>query len=441
MPSRPPSPMPVGGTTPETSPRVVFFPFAADPDDLGGVALRDQGVAAGQEDQSPGHVEVVGDRAGHLGLRGARRCRGGRGRGERGRGRGRGRRGWWRWGRRGRPTGSDRWSGPDRPRCSRSPRPRRGRRRRTGTVVSSPPTPLSPAMLCVGRACAWAGQHPGGPERQNRAVPTDETTTQPSPVRWRILGVTLAVGFMALLDVTIVNVAIPSMQAGLGTTTATIQWVVSGYALAFGLTLVAGGRLGDVYGRRALMMIGLTGFIVGSAASGLAADAELVIAARVLQGMSAGLLTPQSSGLIQQLFSGKERGIAFGYFGTTVGVASAIGPILGGAADRRCSGRRTAGATSSASTCRSGWWRCSSSGAGCRAAAPTPGAPRRNGTSTWSARCCWGRRCSACCCRWWSRRTGRGRGCSCCWRCRCSSPSSCGGSGGSRRPGWRRCSI
>ena len=135
---------------------------------------------------------------------------------------------------------------------------------------------------------------------------------------------------MALLDVTIVNVAIPSMQAGLGTTTSTIQWVVSGYALAFGLTLVAGGRLGDVYGRRALMMIGLTGFILGSAASGLAADAELVIAARVLQGMSAGLLTPQSSGLIQQLFSGKERGIAFGYFGTTVGVASAIGPILGG---------------------------------------------------------------------------------------------------------------
>ncbi len=154
---------------------------------------------------------------------------------------------------------------------------------------------------------------------------------EPRPDRWRILGVTLAVGFMALLDVTIVNVAIPSMQTGLQTDTATIQWVVSGYALAFGLTLVAGGRLGDVYGRRALMMIGLAGFIAGSAASGLGSDARLVIAARVVQGMAAGLLTPQSSGLIQQLFRGKERGIAFGYFGTTVGVASAIGPILGGA--------------------------------------------------------------------------------------------------------------
>ncbi|HEU5484003.1 MAG TPA: MFS transporter [Microlunatus sp.] len=163
-------------------------------------------------------------------------------------------------------------------------------------------------------------------------MPTDQPADfQPRPDRWRILGVTLIVGFMALLDVTIVNVAIPSMQAGLQTDTPTIQWVVSGYALAFGLTLVAGGRLGDVYGRRTLMMVGLAGFIVGSAASGLASDVYLVIAARVLQGLSAGMLTPQSSGLIQQLFRGRERGIAFGYFGTTVGVASAIGPILGGA--------------------------------------------------------------------------------------------------------------
>ncbi|MDN5771467.1 MAG: MFS transporter [Microlunatus sp.] len=163
-------------------------------------------------------------------------------------------------------------------------------------------------------------------------MPTTNSSQQPpDPHRWRILGVTLVVGFMALLDVTIVNVAIPSMQTGLDTDTATIQWVVSGYALAFGLTLVAGGRLGDVHGRRALMMIGLVGFMVGSAASGLAFDARLVIAARALQGLSAGLLTPQSSGLIQQLFRGKERGIAFGYFGTTVGIASAIGPILGGA--------------------------------------------------------------------------------------------------------------
>ncbi|WP_269087382.1 MFS transporter [Serinicoccus sp. CUA-874] len=95
----------------------------------------------------------------------------------------------------------------------------------------------------------------------------------PDPARWRILAVTLAVGFMSLLDVTIVNVAIPSMRSGLDTSAATIQWVVSGYALSFGLVLVTGGRLGDAWGRRRLMLIGLAGFVLASAACGLAPTA------------------------------------------------------------------------------------------------------------------------------------------------------------------------
>lgn len=165
-------------------------------------------------------------------------------------------------------------------------------------------------------------------------VPTGRSTSPqddgPHPHRWRILAVTLVVGFMSLLDVTIVNVAIPSIQEGLDTTPGTVQWVVSGYALTFGLTLVAGGRLGDAYGRRRLMLIGLAGFVASSAAAGLAPTAELVVVARLLQGASAGFLTPQSSGLIQQLFSGAERGRAFGYFGLTVSIASATGPLLGG---------------------------------------------------------------------------------------------------------------
>ncbi len=165
-------------------------------------------------------------------------------------------------------------------------------------------------------------------------VPAGRSTSPqddgPHPHRWRILAVTLVVGFMSLLDVTIVNVAIPSMQEGLDTTPGTVQWVVSGYALTFGLTLVAGGRLGDAYGRRRLMLIGLAGFVASSAAAGLAPTAELVVVARLLQGASAGFLTPQSSGLIQQLFSGAERGRAFGYFGLTVSIASATGPLLGG---------------------------------------------------------------------------------------------------------------
>ena len=158
------------------------------------------------------------------------------------------------------------------------------------------------------------------------STPHDE----PNPARWRILGVSLVVGFMSLLDVSIVNVAIPSMREGLSTSAGTIQWVVSGYALTFGLVLVAGGRLGDAFGRRRLMLVGLTGFVVSSALVGLAPSAELVIAARLLQGASAGLLTPQNSGLIQQLFSGAERGRAFGLFGFTVSMASATGPLLGG---------------------------------------------------------------------------------------------------------------
>ena len=157
-----------------------------------------------------------------------------------------------------------------------------------------------------------------------------EEIAAPDPRRWRILGVTLVVGFMSLLDVTIVNVALPSIRSGLGASTASVQWIVSGYALAFGLTLVTGGRLGDAWGRRRMMLIGLVGFLVGSAGVGFAPTASIAVAARFVQGAAAGLLTPQNSGLIQQLFRGPERGRAFGLFGFTVAVSSAIGPVLGG---------------------------------------------------------------------------------------------------------------
>lgn len=160
--------------------------------------------------------------------------------------------------------------------------------------------------------------------------PAADPAYEPDPRRWRILAVTLVIGFMALLDVTIVNVALPSIREGVDASAADVQWVVSGYALTFGLTLVAGGRLGDAYGRRRMMLIGLGGFILASAAVGLAPTAELVIVARLVQGVAAGLLTPQNSGLIQQLFRGPERGRAFGFFGLTVSVSAALGPILGG---------------------------------------------------------------------------------------------------------------
>ncbi len=152
----------------------------------------------------------------------------------------------------------------------------------------------------------------------------------PDPRRWRILTVALVVVFMALLDVTIVNIAIPSIRAGLGASPATVQWVVSGYALTFGMTLVIGGRLGDAYGRRTLMLVGLVLFVASSTAAGLAPTSGLLITARLVQGVAAGLLSPQNSGLIQSLFHGAERGKAFGYFGLTAELAAATGPLLGG---------------------------------------------------------------------------------------------------------------
>ncbi|MDQ3824730.1 MAG: MFS transporter [Actinomycetota bacterium] len=150
------------------------------------------------------------------------------------------------------------------------------------------------------------------------------------PDRWRALAVTQLAGFMSLLDVSIVNVALPSIQHGLGASVAQVQWVVSGYALTFGLVLVAGGRLGDALGRRRMFLVALTGFVLTSALCGAAPSAELLVAARLLQGLTAGMLTPQNSGLIQVLFRGAERGRAFGIFGATVGLSTAVGPVLGG---------------------------------------------------------------------------------------------------------------
>jgi EmrB/QacA subfamily drug resistance transporter len=160
----------------------------------------------------------------------------------------------------------------------------------------------------------------------------DRTTAAQAghPERWKALWVTQLAGFMGLLDVSIVNVALPSIQRGLDASLAQVQWVVSGYALTFGLVLVAAGRLGDALGRRRMFLIALACFVLTSALCGAAPTAELLMVARLLQGIAAGMLTPQNSGLIQDLFRGPERGKAFGIFGATVGLSTAIGPVVGG---------------------------------------------------------------------------------------------------------------
>ncbi|WP_203938309.1 MFS transporter [Spirilliplanes yamanashiensis] len=136
---------------------------------------------------------------------------------------------------------------------------------------------------------------------------------------------------MSLLDVSIVNVALPSIEGGLGLDEAGLQWVVSGYALAFGLLLVPAGRLGDARGRRGMFVAGLALFTGASALAGLAPGPGWLIAARLLQGAGAGIINPQVSGLIQQLYRPEERGRPFGLLGAVIGVSTAVGPLLGGA--------------------------------------------------------------------------------------------------------------
>lgn len=135
---------------------------------------------------------------------------------------------------------------------------------------------------------------------------------------------------MTLLDVSIVNVAVPSIERALGATPSDLQWVLSGYALTFGLVLVPAGRIGDTRGRRNAFVVGVALFTVTSAVAGLAVSPGWLIAARLLQGAAAGLVNPQVTGLIQELFRGPERGRSFGLLGTTIGVSTAVGPLLGG---------------------------------------------------------------------------------------------------------------
>lgn len=152
----------------------------------------------------------------------------------------------------------------------------------------------------------------------------------PDPRRWKALSVTLVAAFMTLLDVSIVSVALPSLQRSLAADPAGAQWVISGYALTFGLALVPAGRLGDATGRRRMFLIALATFVVCSACAGAAPTIELLVVARLAQGLAAGSLAPQSSALIQNLFRGAERGRAFGFFGSVVAISTAVGPVVGG---------------------------------------------------------------------------------------------------------------
>ena len=155
-------------------------------------------------------------------------------------------------------------------------------------------------------------------------------TPDDSRARWVALIVCCSAMFMTLLDVSVTNVALPSISRSTGAGPSELQWIVSGYTLAFGLVPVLGGKLGDDHGRRVMFQVGVAGFAATSLLSGLSPTAPILIGARVLQGLFGGLINPQVSGLVQQMFRGSERGRAFGVLGTTVGLGTAIGPVVGG---------------------------------------------------------------------------------------------------------------
>jgi EmrB/QacA subfamily drug resistance transporter len=137
--------------------------------------------------------------------------------------------------------------------------------------------------------------------------------------------------FMLLVDITIVNVALPEMATDLGTSFGQLQWVVDIYALALAALVLGAGSLADLYGRRRLYLIGLVLFALASLASGLAPNAESLIAARGLQGIGGAIMFATTIALINTSYEGRDRGTAFGVWGAVLGASAALGPILGGA--------------------------------------------------------------------------------------------------------------
>jgi EmrB/QacA subfamily drug resistance transporter len=148
--------------------------------------------------------------------------------------------------------------------------------------------------------------------------------------RWLVLAVVLMGTFMAILDVAIVNVAIPSIRSDLHASFGEIEFIVSAYTLTYACLLVTGGRLGDNYGRKLLFNVGLAVFGVASAACGLAPTTTILIVARAVQGIGGALMYPQVLAIIQVNFADNERAKALGIFGSVIGIAAVAGQILGG---------------------------------------------------------------------------------------------------------------
>ena len=151
-------------------------------------------------------------------------------------------------------------------------------------------------------------------------------------MRFRTIAVVvlLFASFMDLLDTTIVNVALPSIEKDLNATSAQLEWIVSGYVLSFAVLIITGGRLGDIYGRKRLFLIGVTGFTLASASCAAATSGDMLVVSRLVQGIFGAIMIPQVLSIIQVLFAPKERAGVFGALGAISGLAAVAGPLIGG---------------------------------------------------------------------------------------------------------------
>jgi EmrB/QacA subfamily drug resistance transporter len=155
--------------------------------------------------------------------------------------------------------------------------------------------------------------------------------TESDPRRWHALAVSLIAAFMALLDVSIVNVALPSIETELGFPADAVQWIITAYAIAFGGLLILGGRAADLFGRRRMFVAGLLIFSAASLAGGLARDPVLLVASRLVQGAGAALVAPAALSLLTTGFAeGPPRNRALGMYGATASVGFVAGQVLGG---------------------------------------------------------------------------------------------------------------
>ena len=178
--------------------------------------------------------------------------------------------------------------------------------------MSSAPETMTPDRAAVSTAAAKAA------------------ATRGKKVRWVAFGAVITAAVMDLLDSTIAQVAAPTIRRELGGSYAVIEWVTAAYALAMAVGLLTGGRLGDIFGRRRVLLTGMAGFVLASAACAAAQNAGELIGARAAQGLLGAVMLPQVFGLIRDMFEAHEMGKAFGVYGPVMGLSAMLGPIAAG---------------------------------------------------------------------------------------------------------------